>query len=281
MQLKETIFHILYTPKGKKGWIYKIDDYFITGLIILNVIAIIIASYQDIYNSYRNFFKAFEIFSVIIFTLEYILRLWVSDLRFPNMPGWKARFKYVFSAMGLIDILAIMPFYLPRIIPIDLRFIRILRVLRLLRVLKIAHYADSLKLVGRVFNSKKEELLITLLGTFILLLITSSVMYEIERDVQPDQFPNIFATFWWAVATLTTIGYGDVYPVTGWGRFLAALTAIFGIGIVAIPTGLLSVGFLEEIEAKKRKKSTKSHKAKNFKHLRSKKRTKIRKPRKS
>lgn len=238
-------------------WIYRIDDYFITALILANVVAIIIESYQDIHNEYRFYFHVFEVFSVIIFTLEYLIRIWISDLVFQkkgkDLPSWKCRVKYIFSFMGMIDLLAILPFYLPFFIKLDLRFIRILRLLRLFRIFKLAHYSDSLTIVGKVIKHRKYELMITLFASFMILLITASIMYELEHAVQPEQFPNIFDTLWWAIATLTTIGYGDVYPVTGWGRFLAAVTAIFGIGLVAIPTGIISAGFLDELSKKKYK----------------------------
>lgn len=255
-KFKILIFDILDSHPSRKGWIYKIDDYFITGLILANVFAIILQSYQNLNDKYHLLFSIFEIFSVIIFSTEYLLRFWISDLSFNynrvnKLPKWKCRVKYVFSFMGLIDLFAILPFYLPFLFKLDLRFVRILRLLRLFRIFKLAHYSSSLKIVGKVIQDKKYELLTTLFASFIILLISSSLMYEIEHKVQPDQFPNIFATFWWAVATLTTIGYGDVYPITGMGRFLAAITAIFGIGLVAIPTGIISAGFLQELDNKK------------------------------
>lgn len=257
-KLKLFLFDVFGEHSDDKNWIYKVDDHFITTLIILNVFAIILQSYESLNSQYYKFFHLFEVFSVIVFTLEYLIRIWIADLnynfkRFNKLPAWKCRLKYIFSFMGLIDLLAILPFYLPFIIKLDLRFVRILRLLRLFRIFKLAHYSSSMKIVGKVILDKKYELLTTLFASFVILLISSSLMYEIEHKVQPDQFPNIFATLWWAVATLTTIGYGDVYPITDWGRVLAAVTAIFGIGLVAIPTGIISAGFLEEIQVKKQK----------------------------
>jgi len=254
-KLKYFLYDIFYTDKTKKGWIYYIDDYFITTLIVLNVLAIILQSFRSIDKSLGDFFLYFEIFSVVVFTLEYLIRFWVADIhynyrRMTKIPSWKCRLKYVFSFMGMIDLLAILPFYLPFIITLDLRFLRILRLLRLFRLFKLAHYSRSLRIVGQVMSEKKSELLITVFATIIVLLITSSLMYEIEHEVQPENFENILSTLWWAVATLTTIGYGDVYPLTDWGRFLAGLTALFGIGLVAIPTGIISAGFLEALEKK-------------------------------
>jgi voltage-gated potassium channel len=256
-KFKKKIFEVLYTndsDKSNAGIWYLLDDYFISGLILLNVAAIMLQSFDPVYQNYKTLFFIFEVFSVVVFSLEYIFRIWVVDLKYPKEPAWKAKLGYIFSFMGLVDLLAILPFYLPFLIKIDLRFLRILRLLRLFRIFKLAHYSESIRLVGAVIKDKKDELGITLFGTFILLLVTSTLMYEIENPYQPEQFPNIFASFWWAVATLTTIGYGDVYPITAWGKFLAGLTAIFGIGLVAIPTGLISVGFMEEIDKKNKKK---------------------------
>lgn len=261
-KFKRSIFEALYG--NRKGFIYMIDDYLINGLILLNVTAIILESFDSIYNQYGNLFHIFELFSVIIFSIEYISRVWVADLRFKNLSPFKARLKYISSFMGLIDLFAIIPFYLPFLVSLDLRTLRILRILRLFRIFKLAHYSSSLRLVGKVFNKKKEELFITLVLSVLILLITSSIMYKLEHDVQPDNFENIFATLWWAVATLTTIGYGDVYPVTAWGKILAAVTAIFGIGVVAIPTGILSAGFLEEIQNKKAKDNPRQRKLKRI-----------------
>lgn len=255
---KKKLFEILYSDlleyELPDKLIYKIDDYFISGLIVLNVLAIMLQSFQTLSAAYKDFFFYFELFSVIIFSTEYLLRLWLSNMFHSDVSPFKARLKYIFSFMGIIDLLAILPFYLPFIIKVDLRFLRMLRLMRLFRIFKLAHYSDSVRMVGRVLQDKRNEIGITLFGAFILLLITSTLMYEIEHAAQPEQFPNIFASLWWAVATLTTIGYGDVYPVTALGKLLAGLTAMFGIGLVAIPTGLISVGFIEEIENKKKSK---------------------------
>jgi len=254
-KFKTEIFHILYTRDkyNYKGWKYYIDDYFISSLIILNILVIMLESFVHFSVHYNSYFLAFEYFTVTIFTIEYLMRLWVSNLRFPKLGWFRSRLKYIFSFIGIIDLLAILPFYIPFIYPIDSNQERFLRLLRIFRIFKLAHYSESLKLVGKVLGEKKRELLITVASTFILLLLVSAIMLELEKDIQPVKFNNIFGAFWWAMETLTTIGYGDVHPLTGWGKFLAGITAIFGIGLVAIPTGILSVGFLEEINKKKKK----------------------------
>lgn len=222
-------------------------DYAIMILIVLNVIAIIFETIPEINKPLHGFLRIFEIVSVIIFSIEYILRIYVSDLTHPSRSRIKSAFKFIFSAYGLIDLLAIIPFYLPFLIKVDLRFLRILRLLRFLRILKINRYNNSLNLIWNVIKEKKAELAITGFVTLLILMIASFLMYYIEGQAQPDKFPNIIASFWWAIATLTTVGYGDVYPITGFGKFVSGLIAVLGIGLVALPTGLVSAGFIEKI----------------------------------
>lgn len=229
----------------------KIVIKFIYGLIILNIVALILESYKELRLNYRIIFEIIEIVSVIIFTIEYFLRLWVSDLdkelRF-------SRLKFATSPIGLIDLFAILPFYLPMIFPIDLRIIRILRLLRLLRIFKLGRFSKSLKTINQVLKETKADLAITLFIAFILLVLSSTLMYYVENEAQPDKFSSIGHSFWWAVATLTTVGYGDVYPVTGIGKLLSAIIALIGIGFVALPTGIISSAFVEKIQERKEKK---------------------------
>lgn len=247
---KLRIFEVI--EKGREEDIpSRIFDYFIVIMIILNVLAIILESFYSIYLKHAYLFRTFEVISVIIFTFEYILRVWTADIKFENKKKINARFLFVVSPIALIDLIAILPFYLPMIIPFDLRFLRMLRITRLLRIFKLNRYSNALSLVGRVLKNKKEELIITISITFLLVLFASTIMYYIEHGVQPDVFPNIIAAFWWAVATLTTVGYGDVYPITAWGKVLSGLIAILGIGLVALPTGIISSGFMEELTQNK------------------------------
>jgi voltage-gated potassium channel len=152
---------------------------------------------------------------------------------------------------GLVDLLAIIPFYLPFLIKTDLRFLRILRLTRFFRILKINRYNNALNLIWSVIKEKKAELAMTGFVTLLILIIASFLMYYIEGSAQPDKFPNIIACFWWAIATLTTVGYGDVYPITGFGKFVSGFIAVLGIGLFALPAGIVSSGFMERIGKKK------------------------------
>jgi voltage-gated potassium channel len=253
-KIKQLVFEIFYDEESKH-WYHKIDDYFISTLIVLNVLAVILYSFVEVRENFGTELHIFELFSVIIFSAEYLLRLWVADLRL-RRGAIRSRIKYIFSFFGMIDFLAILPFYLPLFVVLDLRALRILRLLRILRVLKFGNYSNSIKIIGEVIRRKKNDLFVTVSVTGMILLLTSTLMYEIEHSVQPEQFPNVVGTLWWSVATLTTIGYGDVYPITAWGKILAGITALLGIGIVAIPTGILSSGFMEAVENRSRKKKS-------------------------
>lgn len=248
--LRNRIFEIIEPAKGDDHH-SRIFDNAILLLIILNVISVILESFSSISIKYQRQLDLFELFSITIFSIEYLLRITTSDLYYKNYNLFKASLKYVHSPMAIVDLLAILPFFIPMIIPLDLRFLRILRLTRILRVFKINRYTSSLSLIAKVLKRKKEELLVTLFVTFLLLLLAASVMYYIESDVQPEGFPNIIASLWWAVATLTTVGYGDVYPLSIIGKLLSGIIALLGIGLVALPTGIISSGFAEELENRK------------------------------
>jgi voltage-gated potassium channel len=220
-----------------------------TILISLNVLMVVLESVESIHETWRPFFTWAEVISVAIFTMEYLARLWTCTSN-PRYRGALAgRIRFVLSPLALVDLFAILPFYLPFLISADLRFIRALRLFRLFRIFKLGRYTDALRTLGRVLRAKREELFISLFLVVILLLLTSSLMYYFENAAQPDAFSSIPVSMWWGVATLTTVGYGDVYPITPWGRFLGAIVSILGIGLFALPAGILASGFASEIRS--------------------------------
>jgi voltage-gated potassium channel len=248
---KRKIYRIIV--KGSHGHrSYMIFDLAIMILIVLNVVAIIIESVPEYEAEIGELLYAFEVFSVVVFSIEYLLRIYISDMTHPSGSRLKSAGKFIVSAYGIIDLLAILPFYLPFVVAFDLRFLRILRLLRFLRVLKITRYNKSLNLIVSVVKEKKTELMMTGFLSLLVLILASFLMYYIEGETQPENFPNILASFWWAIATLTTVGYGDIVPVTGAGRFIGGIIAVLGIGIVALPTGLLSAGFRDRVEKKRK-----------------------------
>lgn len=225
----------------------KVFDSFILSLIILNVLALVMSTVDSIYQSMPNVFDYFEVFSVLVFTVEYGLRIWCCTEN-PRFAGAiRGRIKYLFSFLGLVDLLAILPFYLPIAVG-DYRFLRTIRLFRIFRLFKLARYSIALTSLQNVVYKRKEELFSTILVVFLMLLWSSSIMYYAESDAQPEAFSSIPMTMWWGVATLTTVGYGDVYPVTTTGKLLGAVVAILGIGIFALPAGIISAAFLDELK---------------------------------
>jgi voltage-gated potassium channel len=263
--IRQRIYRIIEKPKDS----YRANavfDWFLMLLICLNAIAVIIGSVDELQAKYNKLFTYFEYFSITIFTIEYFLRVWTAPYKFPSpeKPPIIPYLHYIFFSMGIIDLCAILPFYLPFIVNVDLRVLRILRLFRLLRVLKLMRYNNSLKLIVSVLNKQKDKLYITIFFMLIVILLASTIMYFAENTVQPDKFPNIPATLWWAVATLTTVGYGDVYPVTVLGKLLGGLISIMGIGLIAMPSGIISMGLIKEVKReKKRKKREKKNNAQN------------------
>lgn len=230
-------------------------DTAIIFLIGVSIIAVILESDRDMAKDYRSAFVIFEWFSSIVFSIEYVLRVWTCTCDEKYSHPIKGRLRYMTSVMALIDLIAILPFYLTFIKGLDLRIVRAIRLFRLFRLFKIGRYAQSIAQLGGVFTSKKEELAITFFVTMLMLVMASSVMFFAEHDAQPEKFKSIPASMWWGVATLTTVGYGDVYPITPIGKFFGAIIALLGVGLVAMPAGIIAGGFNEAIEEKKRAKS--------------------------
>lgn len=258
LRIKKRTFEIIETAE-QGDLVSKIFDICIIVLIVLNVAFVIIDTFS-IPKEVSAILSFIEVVSVIIFSIEYTLRIWTSDLLRPDLPPLKARLRYVFSFMAMIDLLSILPFYIPYIIPIDLRVLRALRIIRLLRMFKINRYTSAIKTVGNVFKSKSSELLSSFLVVFILMIISSVLMYNIESKAQPEAFDNAFSSFWWAVATLTTVGYGDIYPITIVGKILSAVIALLGVALVAVPTGIIASGFTELYQKEHEEKKEKEEK---------------------
>ena len=250
INLKQRTFEIIEKAKDQDK-ASAFFDYLIISFILLNVIAVTVSSYQNISPNTKIFLEIFEIISIAIFTIEYLLRLWTAQILFKEKKH--PYLSYIFSFMAIIDLLAILPFYIPFIIPFNLLYLRMIRMLRLLRVFKLNRYNNSMHFIYKVLKKEKDILITTLFISTILLLLASSIMYYVENGAQPDKFPNILASMWWAVATLTTVGYGDVYPVTIIGKLLSGFIAILGIGLVALPTGIISSGFIAELNNNKKK----------------------------
>ena len=248
--MKKRVYEILEAaaPGDRASRVF---DVFLITLIILNVVTVTLGTIAKLSARYSHFFRIFEVFSVLVFSVEYILRVW-SCTENPKYRGpVSGRIKFIFSPLALVDFLAVLPFYLPRLISVDLRFIRALRLMRMFRLLKIQRYSEGIRLFGRVLQAKREELFIAIFAIVILLVISSSLMFYVEHHAQPAVFANIPASLWWGVSTLTTVGYGDIYPITPGGKILGAVISLLGVSLFAMPTGILSAGFISETKRKK------------------------------
>ena len=222
-------------------------DKFLSILILLNLVAVCLESVESINLQYHSALTLFEWFSVTIFLIEYLLRIWSisADEAARGATPWGRRAGYVFSFTGLIDLAAILPSILPLIMGgVDLRW---LRVLRLLRLLKMSHYSSALEDLVSAVHEERRSFAATLYLLAIALFLSSSMMYLAESHVQPDHFESIPQTMWWSLITLTTVGYGDVYPITPIGKFIGALTALMGVCTVALLTGIVASAFSSQM----------------------------------
>jgi voltage-gated potassium channel len=223
----------------------------IASVITLSVLSVILETEPELESNFRAWFYGLEIFTVVIFSIEYLFRVWciVED------PGYErpilGRLKYIFTPLALVDLVAVLPFFLPALITVDLRFIRILRLIRLVRVMKLGHYSTSLTVISSVIRHKRHEMAAALFIMVILITMASTIMYYVEHDAQPDKFRSIPASMWWSVETLTSVGYGDAFPITTLGKVCCALIAILGIGVVGLPTGIFVAGFVDELQHKR------------------------------
>ncbi|MEN6578580.1 MAG: ion transporter [Phycisphaerales bacterium] len=232
----------------------RVFDTFIVGLILLNVAAMVIESVEHIRLLVPTWFTAFEYFSVAVFSVEYVLRIWSSVEDPAYAKPFLGRLRFAIAPLAMVDLAAVLPFYLP-FLGVDLRVLRmfrLFRVMRIMRVAKLARYSDSLQMLLRVVKSRRDQLLGAVFILLILLIVAASLMYYAEHEAQPKVFSSIPAAMWWAAVTLTTVGYGDAYPITPIGKVMASMTAILGIGMFALPTAVLGAGFLEELASHKK-----------------------------
>ncbi len=235
--MRTWLWNILEDNTTRKGRIF---DYLIQGLIMLSLIGFAVETLPNLSQQTRNFLSLFELFCVVVFTVEYILRIYVA----------KNPLKYIFSFYGLVDLLAILPFYLTA--TLDLRALRSFRVLRLFRAFKLVRYNRALKRFHVAARLIKEEVVLFFIITMILIYLTSAGIYFFENEAQPESFSSIFHSFWWAIVTLTTVGYGDVYPVTVGGKVFTFFVLIIGVGIVTVPAGLVASALSRAREVEER-----------------------------
>ncbi|MHB1459119.1 MAG: ion transporter, partial [Armatimonadota bacterium] len=220
----------------------------IISLILLNTLAFILSSMERMESEYSSVFLYFEIGSITVFVVEYLLRLWCCIEETKYSHPIKGRLAYIFTPFAIIDLLAILPGIFPLAFGhADFRFLRILRIFRIARLFKLGRYSKSIHLLATVLKSKKEGLFLTVIFVLMMIIISASLLYTVEHTAQPEAFSSIPQSMWWAVMTLTTVGYGDVYPITAMGKFLASIISILGIALFAMPTAILASGFNEQL----------------------------------
>jgi voltage-gated potassium channel len=251
MTFRKRIYEILDVAKAGDN-LSRGFDIFIITLIALNIIALNLESVESIRAFCPKLFTIFECISIMIFSIEYFFRIWSCVENQSYKRSIIGRLRFAITPLALIDLFAILPFYLP-FAGFDLRFLRAARMMRISRIAKVGRYSQSLQTLQRVLGAKKEQLISAVLILLLLLIMASSLMYFAEKDIQPESFSSIPASMWWAVTTLTTVGYGDIYPVSQLGKLMASVIAILGIGMFALPTGIIGAGFVEEIERNKGK----------------------------
>jgi len=220
----------------------------ITGVICVAVFLAIIESEPTIHDGNETLFRVSEIVIVTLFSIEYLARLWIVPENPLYGPGWKARLRYATSFYALIDLLALLPLLITPLVGNQSFVLRVVRLVRILRLARLGRFSSAIGAILEAVRSRRYELLTSLCVAFLLLLVSSTVLYILEGELQPDHFGSIPRTMWWSIATLTTVGYGDVYPLTPLGKIFAGVTAITGIGLIALPTGILAAAFSDVLE---------------------------------
>lgn len=252
MTFRRRVF-VTLDPSERGGVAEQIFEFFLVIIIILNIVTITIDSVGDIDHEFGTHFRRFENFSIIFFTLEYVARIYSIVEKPKYQHPIKGRLRFAATPLAIIDLLSFVPFYLA-FLPVDLRVLRIFRLMALFRMFKIARYLHALDIFRRVLVERKEQLVLSFLFILFVLVIISFAMFYAEHDAQPDKFSSIPSAMWWGIATLTTVGYGDIVPITALGKFLGGIFAIAGVALLALPAGVLSSGFFELLHNDRKKK---------------------------
>lgn len=265
-EFKKRVFLVLNDPSHASlvGRVFSVG---LMVLIIVNAILILVSFNNGLSAAGRDAIFIFDAACTFIFLVEYIARIWTADLYYPSLSPVRSRLRYVFSLMGIIDFLAIGPSIILILGIAPNQTVNALRVLRVIRLVKLSRYIKGLSMISHVFMSRKQEIIPAFAVLLVLTITASVLMYQFENPVQPEKFDSIFAGVYWAVTTITSTGYGDLFPITFEGRVVGVLTMLCSIGIVAIPTGIISAGFVEEARIERiRKAKQKNEKKRNHRN---------------
>ena len=223
-------------------------DIISTVALLANLAAAFAITFEDVREAHAGLLRWVELITVVFFTIDYCLRLSCASQHYQGYSDAAAARKYMLSGYGIIDLLSFLPYYLPAFFPAGAAVFRMFRVVRIFRLFRINAYSDSLTLIGNVLKNKRTQILASVFIVILLILASSLCMYSVEHEAQPDVFKNAFSAIWWATSTLLTVGYGDIYPITVLGQLLGIVITFLGVGLVAIPTGIISAGFIEEYQ---------------------------------
>ena len=223
-----------------------------TLMLLVNVSVTILYTFDAMELKYGEILLLLESITVAFFAVDYCLRVWASPYLYPTMPEHRAIRKYILSFSGTVDLLSFLPYYLPIFFPSGAAVFRMFRVIRIFRLFQINAYYDSLNVISEVISSKRQQLFSSVFIILVLMTASSLCMYSLEHEAQPEVFSNAFSGIWWAVSTLLTVGYGDIYPITDMGRIVSIIITFLGVGMVAIPTGIISAGFVDQYSRLKR-----------------------------
>lgn len=221
-------------------------DYINACSIIINLAVSIMYTYSDLREKYGTFFLFVEEITIAFFAIDYLLRVWTARFLYPDETQARAIGKYIFSFTGIVDLLSFLPYYLPIFFPAGTVAFRMIRIVRIFRLFRINAYHDSLSVITAVIKGKRQQLISSVFIILILMIASSLCMYSLENEAQPDVFSNAFSGIWWAASTLLTVGYGDIYPITTMGKVFGIAISFLGVGMVAIPTGIISAGFVDQ-----------------------------------
>lgn len=242
--MKKRVFNIIQIGTKTDFPSYAFDIGIVI-IIILNLFITFFSTFEQA-RPYKSVMDVIELITIIIFAVEYVLRIWTSEYLYPEASKGKAALKFIFSFYGLIDFFTFFPYFLPIFFPMGIVAFRVFRVIRIFRLFRINAQYDAFNVITDVIKEKRNQLISSMSIIFVFMLATSMCMYSVEHTAQPEVFENAFSGIWWATSTLLTVGYGDVYPITTIGKMLAIVISFLGVGLVAIPTGIISAAFVEQ-----------------------------------
>ena len=237
---KKRIFDIIQIGK-RDDFISRAFDIFIVAVILANIAVLFLGTFDEL-RHYAPLFKWVEVITVLIFSVEYALRIWTAEYLYPDESRAKAVRRFLISFDGIVDLLTILPFFFLA----GFVAFRMLRVVRIFHLFRINAYYDSFNVITSVLYEKRNQIISSIFIILVLMMASSLCMYSAEHGVQPEVFNNAFSGIWWSISTILTVGYGDIYPVTALGRVMAIFISFLGVGAVAIPTGIISAGFVEQ-----------------------------------